>query len=87
MDDRQDCDLTSEEDGAEALLARIAGLLGVEPSYFHRRHEPAPSRKASEAELAELLHLFHAIEDADLRRSALNLLRLLNDPNRGRPDA
>lgn len=61
------------------LLDRIATILKVEPSFFLGKPDcPAPqAAPALAAELRELMRLFHAIEDADTRRAALNLVRLL----------
>ncbi len=61
------------------LLGRIAAILKVELSYFLGDPDnPAPPPVSPPTdELRELLRLFHAIEDADTRRAAINLVRLL----------
>lgn len=63
---------SNRSERARVLLARIAELLRVEPSFFL---SPAPRRDAVAADPTELLRVFQAIGDADLRRSVLAMLK------------
>lgn len=82
MEEGPDVDLDLEQPPLRTadLLIRIAGILNLDPSFFLDERRGAAPRDAIERE--DLLRLFHAIDDADTRRAALNLLRLLQAPSR-----
>lgn len=60
---------------AEILLAKIAELLHVEPSFFFDPPQRTTTRDLAEADHAELLRIFRTIDDADLRRALLVLIK------------
>ena len=74
-----DLDLGQPPQRTADLLLRIAAILKVEPSFFLGASAcPALDTESRAAdELGELLRLFRTIEDANTRRAALNLVRLL----------
>jgi transcriptional regulator with XRE-family HTH domain len=73
-------------------LYRIAGFLGVQPSYFFigldetEGAESSPESSVRTAEVMSLKDAFSAIEDAQTRASVLALvMTLAADPSVGRP--
>ncbi|WP_375463038.1 hypothetical protein [uncultured Methylobacterium sp.] len=70
----EDANVGSNRAGrSEILLAKIAQLLHVEPSFFFDALQRATTR-----DHAELLRIFRTIDDADLRRALLVLIKDLD---------
>lgn len=68
---------------ARTLLAKIAELLHVEPSFFFDAAPSAATQDVPEVDRAELLRIFRTIDDADLRRALLALIRDLETKGSG----
>ena len=81
MDDGPDLDrdLGHPPRATGDLLVRIAEILDVDPAFFLQGAPGSAPRAGPHLgdELRELLRLFNAIDDPDMRRAALDLVRRL----------
>lgn len=75
---------SNRSERAQILLGKIAELLRVDTAFFLT---PRSGAQASEADPAELLRLFRSINDAELRRSVIAMLKDLEARDDARRDS